>query len=454
MIDIFTLADLTKIFNENQGVLQSSIYINEVMTDSRKEANNGLFIPIDGDNFDSHNFINQAIENGAIATLWERNKPLPSGFNSEFPVFFVEDTIKALQHLATDYRFMVNPIVVGITGSNGKTTTKDIVSTILASKYKTHATLGNLNNHIGLPLTILSMAPDTEVLVLEMGMNHFDEIDLLSRLSQPDYAIITNIGESHIEFLGSREGIAKAKLEITHGLKEEGTLIIDGDEKLLETIHTNHHLITCGFGQQNKLKLENVSLKENSTYFQLSEDESYELPLLGKHHAKNASYGIAVAKQLGMKPDEIKTALLQLNTTSMRFERLTGVNGVSIINDAYNASPTSMIAAIEVIKAMEGYKNKILVLGDIFELGDQSRNMHESLSTSITAPITALFTLGNDIKSTNAAVEESNEILQNEHFETIAALIEALQPYLNESCLILFKASRGMEFEKIVDKLK
>lgn len=454
MIDIFTLADLTKIFNENQGVLQSSIYINEVMTDSRKATNNGLFIPIDGDNFDSHNFINQAIENGAIATLWERNKPLPSGFNSEFPVFFVEDTIKALQHLATDYRFMVNPIVVGITGSNGKTTTKDIVSTILASKYKTHATLGNLNNHIGLPLTILSMAPDTEVLVLEMGMNHFDEIDLLSRLSQPDYAIITNIGESHIEFLGSREGIAKAKLEITHGLKEEGTLIIDGDEKLLETIHTNHHLITCGFGQQNKLKLENVSIKENSTYFQLSEDESYELPLLGKHHAKNASYGIAVAKQLGMKPDEIKTALLQLNTTSMRFERLTGVNGVSIINDAYNASPTSMIAAIEVIKAMEGYKNKVLVLGDIFELGEQSRNMHESLSTSITAPITALFTLGNDIKSTNTAVEESNEILQNEHFETISALIEALQPYLNESSLILFKASRGMEFEKIVDKLK
>lgn len=454
MNDIFTIADLTKIFNENKGVLQKSTYINEVFIDSRKAASGGLFIPINGDNFDSHNFINQAIDNGAVATLWERNKPLPSGFNSEFPVFFVEDTIKALQSLATEYRFIVNPIVIGVTGSNGKTTTKDIISTILASKYKTHATFGNLNNHIGLPLTILSMAPDTEVLVLEMGMNHFGEIDLLSRLSQPDYAIITNIGESHIEFLGSRAGIAKAKLEITHGLKEKGTLVIDGDEEYLKKAYSNHKLITCGFGKQNKLKLENILLKEDSTYFQLSEDESYELPLLGKHHAKNASYGIAVAKQLGMKSDEIKAALLHLNTTSMRFERLTGINGVSIINDAYNASPTSMLAAIEVIKAMKGYKHKVLVLGDIFELGDQSSNMHESLSASITAPITALFTLGNDIKSMHTAVEKSDKTLRNEHFETITTLIQALQPYLNESTLILFKASRGMEFEKIVDQIK
>src|SRR5699024_5003327 len=193
---IFTADWLTTIFKHYRGNVKQ-VSIEEVTTDSRKKTDNALFIPLIGEKFDGHDYIEQAIDHGAVAAIWNKNKPLPSFLPKNFLVFFVDDTLQALQRLARGYRNKINPIVIGITGSNGKTTTKDIVTAVLSSKYKTHATEGNLNNHIGVPLTILSMMRDTEMLVLEMGMNHFNEIDLLSKIASPDYAIITNIGESH-----------------------------------------------------------------------------------------------------------------------------------------------------------------------------------------------------------------------------------------------------------------
>src|SRR5699024_1235287 len=188
------------------------IEIETVVTDSRLKVKQSLFVPLIGDQFDGHQFVEGALNNGAVAILWQEDRELPPSVPKQVPVFFVKNTLDALQQLASLYRNKVDPIVVGITGSNGKTTTKDIVSSVVKTTYKTHFTQGNLNNHIGLPLTILGMPNDAEVLILEMGMNHFNEIDLLSKIARPDYAIITNIGESHIEHLGSREGITKAKL--------------------------------------------------------------------------------------------------------------------------------------------------------------------------------------------------------------------------------------------------
>src|SRR5690625_3399660 len=224
---LFTMKELALKFSNYHGELDFSLPIETVCTDSRVKMNNSLFIPIIGDNFDGHDFIQQAIHNGAIAAFWDKEIDLPSSIPTYFPIFYVSDTTIALQELASFYRDKVDPIVIGITGSNGKTTTKDIVASVMSTTYETHYTKGNLNNHIGLPLTILSMSRATEVLVLEMGMNDFGEIDLLSKIAKPDYAIITNIGESHIEFLGTREGITQAKLEVLNGMKNNGMLIID-----------------------------------------------------------------------------------------------------------------------------------------------------------------------------------------------------------------------------------
>ena len=449
---IFTADWLTTIFKEHRGNSEQ-VSIEEVTSDSRKKTVNALFIPLVGEKFDGHAYIEQAIDHGAVAAIWNKKKPLPSFLPNNFLVFFVEDTLEALQRLAVEYRNKINPTVIGITGSNGKTTTKDIVTAVLGSKYKTHATVGNLNNHIGVPLTILSMKLDTEMLVLEMGMNHFNEIDLLSKIASPDYAIITNIGESHLEFLGSRQGIAEAKLEITNGLKSDGKLIIDGDEKLLEHIKESNNIIKCGFDNSNDFIIENVLVKPNQTRFHLSDGMDYSIPLLGKHHAKNASYAIALGKQLGMNGEQLKNALNNIQLTSMRFEMLKGVNGVSIINDAYNASPTSMKAAIEVVKEIPDYDKKVLVLGDIFELGEASFEMHQSIADVIDQSITALYTLGKNIIGTNEQVENNKTEIVNQHYESKDDLIKALTPYLNKDTIILFKASRGMKFESMVEKI-
>lgn len=451
---MFTISWLTTIFTDYRGYIHHETSINEVTTDSRKKTKQSLFIPLIGDKFDGHLFLEQAIKQGAAATIWDKKKELPAHVPNDFPVFFVEDTLKALQRLASAYRYKVNPTVIGITGSNGKTTTKDIVKSILSSKFKTHATEGNLNNHIGVPLTILSMKQETEMLVLEMGMNDFNEIDVLSRLAEPDYAIITNIGESHIEYLGSREGIAKAKLEITHGLKQNGSLIIDGDEELLTHIESRHNIIKCGFNSLNDVLIDKVKVEPTQTVFHLSDGMNYVIPLLGRHHAKNASFAIALGKKLGIPEKEIKKALQTAALTAMRFEMSEGKNGVAIINDAYNASPTSMKAAIKVVKEMPGFKNKVLVLGDIFELGQKSLDMHKSIAEEIERPITALLTYGNDIKQANTRLQEINPGIDNHYFKSTEDLIKALEPYLNQDSIILFKASRGMAFETLIDQIQ
>lgn len=283
---LFTTNWLAKQFPTNQGGIQDNITIKQVTTDSRAKGEGLLFVPLVGENFDGHEFVKQAIDNGACAIIWDESKHLPDDILPNLPIYFVKDTLSALQDLASAYRTEIDPIVIGITGSNGKTTTKDLTSAVVKTTYRTHATKGNFNNHIGLPLTILSMDRNTEALIVEMGMSNFQEIDLLTRIARPDVAIITNIGESHIEFLGSREGIAKAKLEIVNGLDEDGVLIIDGDEPLLREKHINQKKIACGFGAENDYKISEVKIHTTGTEFTLSDGMTYQVPLFGKHHTK------------------------------------------------------------------------------------------------------------------------------------------------------------------------
>ncbi len=449
---MFTLNYLKKLFPTTIGNVLNHFKIDHIMTDGRKQVNNALFVPIIGDKFNGHKFIDQAIENGAIASFWDEKESIPNQLPENFVLFIVKDTLIALQQLAKEYRDIVNPIVIGITGSNGKTTTKDLLKSVLQTERKTHATAGNFNNHIGLPLTILDMPKDTEVLVAEMGMNDFGEIDTLTQIAKPDYAIITNIGESHIEHLGSRSGIAKAKLEIKNGLKGEGVLLIDGDEELLDSIKQGKNVLSCGMDPTNVVTIANIEIYVDHTVFTVNGDE-YKIPLLGIHHAKNASFAVTVAKELGYNGMNIQAGLSAMEQSAMRFEKLIGKNGVTIINDAYNASATSMKAGIEVVKQLTGFKHKGLVLGDILELGEHSKSLHISVAEVIDESIQLIYTFGESAVEISNYVKDKHPTIRSKHFLTKSDLTNELNQELNADTLLFFKASRGMRFEEIIKSI-
>ncbi|HEX6922619.1 MAG TPA: UDP-N-acetylmuramoyl-tripeptide--D-alanyl-D-alanine ligase [Bacillales bacterium] len=447
----WTRGELLDLFPSHHGDVTEISAVTEIFTDSRKQAKNGLFVPIVGERFDGHEFLPQAIEKGAEAALWQIDRPWPKEVPDDFPVFLVGDTTEGLQRLARNHLQKVSPVVVAVTGSNGKTTTKDMIEGVLSRRFQTHKTDGNFNNHIGLPLTVLAMAEDCEALILEMGMNHFGEISALSLLAEPDTAVITNIGESHIEFLGSREGIAKAKMEIVDGLKPGGKVIFDGDEPLLAPLQKRAS-VSCGYFEGNQMQINSVESTEEGLSFTLSNDgHQFEIPVLGRHNVKNATFAIAVARELGLTDSVIAKALRELTITKMRFERLQGENGALLINDAYNASPTSMQAAIEAVRDMEGYKNKVLVLGDMYELGMNEKEFHESVVEGITTPITDLVTVGERGRWIAEAVkDQSIRVSACDSKEQAAGKIKQL---LDPDTVVLFKASRVVGLETIVNSL-
>lgn len=448
---LFTTQFLLSLFPHIKGKqLPEHLTIREVTTDSRKIATNSLFIPIVGERFDGHTFIKEAVKNGAVAALWQKDKPIPHSVQTLCTFFSVDDTLDALQTLAHAYRQVVDPTIIAITGSNGKTTTKDITQAVLRTTYKTHATKGNFNNDIGMPLTLLQMPRDTEVAVVEMGMNDFGEIRLLTNIAKPDYAIVTNIGESHIEHLGSREGIRDAKLEIVAGLQENGMLIIDGDEPLLTETTVFSRVRTCSFTNGDSV-IENVQIDGKTTTFTI-DNTTYTIPLLGKHHAKNASFAIFVAKQLQIDEEMIKRGLMNVHHSNMRFEMIEGKNNVTIINDAYNASPTSMRAAIDVVKQLTGFQYKGLVLADVLELGSFAQALHRTISEKIDPTIDFVFTYGTEAKAICDEVKKRYPEIVTEHFESKDELIIALEDMMRNETIILFKGSRGMHLEDVIEQ--
>ncbi|WP_010631034.1 UDP-N-acetylmuramoyl-tripeptide--D-alanyl-D-alanine ligase [Sporolactobacillus vineae] len=428
-----------------------------IMTDSRKRVINGLFIPLVGDHFDGHRFLADAIRNGAQAALWMERKPLPENLPEAFPLFLVKDTLIALQSMAKAFLTQCRPKVIAITGSNGKTTTKDMVYSIVSETFKAFKTEGNHNNHIGVPLTILSMPEDTEVLVLEMGMNHFGEMTFLSQLAKPDIAVITNIGESHIEYLGNRAGIAKAKLEMINGLKKNGSLIIDGDEPLLTNIHTNaFKIIRCGYQDENEWKITDVKEGTDGYRFSLNHGLSeYKVPVLGRHNVKNAVFSLTVAKLLGINAQSVIEGLNHLSLTKMRFEKIAGRNGSLLIRDCYNASPTSMKASLETLKDLPGFTRRVAVLGDMYELGKDEEKLHRSVADVLTPPLTHVVTIGEKGAWIAGALLESGNknhlVIRSFHDKMDACAF--LLSLLDEHTVMLFKASRLLALEQLVDEL-
>ncbi|WP_245579651.1 UDP-N-acetylmuramoyl-tripeptide--D-alanyl-D-alanine ligase [Alteribacter aurantiacus] len=446
-------AIVRKISNSAQGQTPKSF--NGVSIDTRTLLEGALYVPIVGDRFDGHQFINQAIENGAKGTLWKEGLSLPNDLPPDFPVYFVSDTLEALQDLAKAYLNEVDPTIIGVTGSNGKTTTKDMIAQVLGERFNVHKTGGNFNNHIGLPLTVLKMPLDSDILVCEMGMNHKGEISFLSQMVNPHYGVITNIGESHIEHLGSREGIAQAKGEIVDGMKASGVLILDADEPLLDR-EWKTSVISCGFSSEALFMAERfVNTSGGVTFSVKGISGDFELPVLGAHNVKNALYALALGAHLGLTDEDVRRGLLNLKLSGMRMERLKSSKGALLINDAYNASPTSMVAAIETLKKMEGYTKKVLVLGDMLELGDEEEQLHRSVATHIPGSCTHVVTIGKKASwIADALKEEGNLDAQLNHFTDKEEANNYLASLHDQGTVYLFKASRGLKFEQYIEPLQ
>ena len=433
------------------------VSIHGISIDSRKIEPGNLFVPFKGDHSDGHQFVEDAINNGAAAALWQKNVPNPP---VDLPIIIVEDTLFALQELARSYRNELNIKVVGITGSNGKTTVKDMTANLLALQYKVQKTEGNYNNHLGLPLTILSLEEDTEIAILEMGMSGRGEIEFLTKLARPHAVIITNIGESHLQDLGSREGIAQAKLEIIQGLEKNGLIVYLGDEILLREPLLRYkgtaQLKTFGRNQDNDLyPIEINTDQKGSTFKTNASENTYYLPVLGTHNILNALGAMLIARYFQVPFNIMNNGFSSLKLTKMRMEFVEGKSGEKIINDAYNASPTSMNAAIDLISELPGFERKILVLGDMLELGDQEKEFHFEIGKRIEPQkIHYIFTLGHlgeQIAQGAKTIFPEDRVFS---FYEKTQLIEELKKYTNKESIILVKASRGMRLEEVVDALQ
>lgn len=426
------------------------IEIHGVCIDSKRIKEGNLFVPIIRVK-DGHDYVKEAIDNGAVASLWKKSYGTPP---KGMTIIFVDDTLFALQQLAQYYRTELNVKVIGITGSNGKTTVKDIISTILSTTHRVHKTKGNFNSQIGLPLTILEMKQDTEFLILEMGMSEKGQIKNLSIIAQPDVAVITMIGQSHLETLGSREEIAKAKLEIIDGLKDEGLCLYNGDEPLLLK-NKNLSSINCkAFGEKytNDLFPTNVQVDEYGVHFKLNDSKiQYDVPLHGKHNILNTIVGIAVGQFYNISTEKIQEALRQINITHMRFQFLTAKTGFTIINDAWNASPSSMKAAIETLQTLNAYKKKMIVIGDMLELGKNAETYHREIGKMLNEEsVQYVFTYGALAEIVAEEARKNYDTGKVQSFNNKTKIAEEVLKVITENDVVLLKGSRGMALDEIV----
>ena len=490
------------------GEINREAVVTSICTDSREIRPGALFVPLLGGQVDGHSYITGALENGAVCALTE--KP---GIGTG-PIIYVHSTRRALMDLAAYYRSKHHIKVVAITGSAGKTTTKDMIACVLARKYKTQKTMGNFNNDIGLPLSIFQLTQDDEVLVLEMGMNHGGEIHELSLVGAPDIAVITNIGDAHIENFENREGILHAKLEILDGLFPMGTAVFNGNDPLLtgQIAKAKAAKFKLLYPSSSNIKSMNESnITGGLSHFVINDqDIKINVSLPGSHMVMNALLAAMVGMEMGLTPDEIAQGFEDFTPPAGRLTRLE-LGGMTVINDAYNANPASMQEAIKVVISQEG--RKVCILGDMNELGQVSEARHKEIGAfAAEAGVDILVTIGkmawwmndgfyNAIKVRQAAkgragnqplLDENAERLfdvtprrtrgfmggdvnmgpeiggilrrtadQEEdtpqialHFETVESFLSEWRYILRKGDVVLVKASRGMKFEQIVSGLE
>ncbi len=437
-------------------VTDCSLTIEKVDTDSRVIHPGALFLPLEGERFDGHAFINDALEAGAAGCLFSRDRSsyLPGKFYIK-----VASTQRALSDLARWYKTRFDIPFVAVTGSVGKTTTKDMIAAVLGEHYKVLKTEGNFNNEIGLPLTILRLNNSYEMCVLEMGMDHFGEIDHLSGIVEPDVGVITNIGDAHIENLGSRENILKAKSELFHHLKEDGLAVLNGDDELLNTLRGTKRvkMVWCGKGEGCDYVASDIAGDgESMIRCKMATPRDHmdvEIPALGDHMIYPTLTAVAIGEHFGLTQEEIVRGVLHFAPTKMRMNILRRQDAITILNDTYNANPQSMRAAVEVLATGKA-KTKIAVLGDMLELGMLAPMLHAGIGEYVAhSGINCLVCAGELAKHIADAAEKAGmtEVYWRPNKkEALTVLEQVVKP----DCTVLVKASRGMAFEEFVDFLK
>ena len=442
-----SIENIVKYTNGNLLKKGDESFVERICIDNREAKEKDLFIPIIGEVHDGHKFMEGAYENGVRTFLIDEKHSFEK---DDINLISVKDTTLALGDLSKGYKETFDIPFIAVTGSVGKTSTKDIIYSVISTKYKALKTKENFNNNIGLPRTLLSLE-DEEMAIIEMGMDHKGELDYLSNLVNPDIAVITNIGQSHImNFEDGQDGIFKAKMEITNGLKDDGTLIINGDDKYLKTLkelNHNYKLITCGFEDDNdiyckKYELVNDSMKFTAVYN--GEEHEFVIGSPAKHNVLNSLFAIAIANIYNIEEESIRKGLNDFKLSSNRLDVIK-TDKYTIINDTYNASYDSMKSALEVLNNYD--TRKVAILGDILELGDYSEEIHRNVGKLITCDL--LITIGEDSKYIN---EEVN--IENYHFDTKEEFYEKESELLKDGDTILVKASHGIGLLEVVEYLQ
>lgn len=422
---------LTKLLKE-KFKLDKLNEILKVIMDSRQVEKDSLFFAINNGN----QYIDEVLDRGASLVVADNYS------GDDRRVVKVDDTVIAMQELAQEYREALGIKVVAITGSNGKTTTKDMIYSILSQKYRCKKTEGNYNNHIGLPFTLLQLDDKDEVSVLEMGMSAFGEIKRLCDIAKPDYGVITNIGDSHLEFLKTRENVFKAKGEMVEYVTPE-KLIIFGDDCYLKTLSG----VKVGFGKNCEKIIENFRDEEAGIEF-LLEDRKYKIELNGEHNCINGAMATVIGESFGLTPEEIQRGFDNLNLTPMRFEKI--VKGETLyINDAYNASPISMRYSLETFDKLYNDRYKLVVLGDMLELGEKEIEFHmEIIKKALEIRADRVYIYGQRMAKAYELMDKNKKIVSSLDKTFIK---ESIRTDFKGLKAILLKGSRGMKIEEIIE---
>lgn len=418
-----------------------------ISTDTRKITSGCIFFALKGDNFDANNFAEQALKDGAAYAVVDNPEVAKSD-----KFILVDNVLKALQQLATYHREQLNIPVIGLTGSNGKTTTKELINAVLSQKFKTSATLGNLNNHIGVPLTLLAIEPDVEIAIVEMGANHQKEIEMLCQIAKPDFGLITNVGKAHLEGFGGFEGVKKGKGELyTFIEKNKGTVFINEDNPHLKEMANNHIFKEAVYYGMSDSGLISGKLLANDPYLKVEwsdKTDQYQVKtnLTGIYNFENILAAITIGVKFGLSAEEINTGINIYNPQNNRSQIIkTGSN--TIIGDFYNANPSSMLVAIENIARLDA-EAKTLILGDMFELGEESPLEHKLIiEKALSFSFDQVIFIGEEF------YEFSKEHNNAQFFKTTSDFKSTFAEHTISQNLILLKGSRGMKLETLLENL-
>ncbi len=446
------MMQLSELSQVVRGTLHGpEVSFDSVSTDTRTLRSGDLFIALHGPRFDGSKFVHQAKENGAIAAV------VPKLFVDGLPLVIVDDTRIALGELAAAWRQKIGPLVVGVTGSNGKTTTKELITAVLGVTGTVLYTEGNLNNDIGVPLTLLRLTEEHRFAVVELGANHPGEIDYISKIASPDFALITNAGPAHLEGFGTVEGVARAKGEIIDSVSENGTVILNADDQFFELWKARagrRRIISFGFSPEADVRVDSSSIEMISPNIgsqfaveYLGSQYQIKLCLAGKHNISNALAATAVGLAAGMSLSRISVGLSRVKPVVGRLQPLQGIGGALVINDSYNANPSSLVAALDFLSGIPG--KRWLICGAFAELGEGSLEFHEEIGQRAKAAgVLKLFTVGPETREAVAAFGEGALF-----FEHHTDLIDVVKKLVDEDVVILVKGSRNQHMERVVDAL-